>query len=265
MKSSILGFILILFSSCAKDLPLPYAPEIIHCNTAEARYDTVVLLVMGQSNAANAGGELFFSTCSNTLNFYQGDFFPLHDPLQGANGEGGSVWSRLGAKLVETNFAEVVIVVPVAVGGSSIEQWIPGGNLNYLIQETIAHLHVANLKVSHVLWHQGESNNTMLNPSISPSQNALNYRTNFFLLTQQLRSLGIESPIFPAVATRCGGLLPDIHLQQAQQDLAVDSLDIFNGPNTDILGLEYRYDACHFNANGLDVHALLWLNILLQH
>lgn len=229
------------------------------------KHDTLVILVMGQSNAANAGSVLFQSPCSNTKNFYQGAFYPLHDPLKGANGEGGSVWSRLGYKLLESNFADQVIIAPAAIGGTSIEQWIPGGNLNYLIDETLQELALAQLEIDYVLWHQGESNNTILNPSISPQQNALNYSANFLLLVDYLRSRGVASPIFLATATRCASLLIDPDLQAAQQNLASDSLGIFRGPNTDILGSFYRYDDCHFNAQGMDVHALLWLDVLLQH
>jgi len=264
MKYFYLAFILVLLSFCAKDLPLNQLAN-QPCITYHAKHDTIVLLVMGQSNAANAGSELFSSPCINTFNFYQGKYYPLKDPLLGANGNGGSVWSRLGYMLIENNFANVVIVAPVAVGGTTIEQWISGGDLNYLIGETIGHLNAANLTVTHVLWHQGESNNSILYPNSTPAQNAMTYASNFRLLVDHLRNLGIQSPIFPAVATRCADLTPDVYLQQAQQNLAVDSLGVFNGPNTDILGLEYRYDECHFNGEGLDVHAILWLNSLLQY
>jgi hypothetical protein len=50
-----------------------------------------------------------------------------------------------------------------------------------------------------------------------------------------LRFLGVSAPIFPAAAM----LTVDQELRQAQQALANDSLNIFQGPNTDLLGLEY--------------------------
>ena len=264
MKHLIPMFLLLFLASCGQDLPL-YSGETDYCSFGQSKYDTVVIMVMGQSNAANAGEGLFQSPCSNTQNFYQGNLFPLHDPLLGANGQGGSVWSRLAFRLIEQGFAKEIIIAPVAIGGTSIEQWIPGGNLHYLITETVNSLTAANLKVDYVLWHQGESNNTVLNPSVSSSQNALNYKNNFMLLVQSLRNKGISSPIFPAITSRCGALPIDTELQAAQLSLANDTLGIYNGPNTDILGLEYRYDECHFNEEGLNVHALLWLDILLQH
>src|SRR4051812_46962204 len=117
-------FIIILawflfFSSCKTDPPLL---ETHNCNTATPLTDTVVLLVMGQSNAANAGETLYATHCENTFNFYEGKLYPLADPLKGANGEGGSVWSRLADKIVENNIARTVIIAPCAVGGTRIEQ-----------------------------------------------------------------------------------------------------------------------------------------------
>ena len=251
------------FSSCTKD------PKIIttdsSCNSASPKHDTVVLLVLGQSNAANAGSEKYTSPCAQTQNFYNGQLVPLSDPLLGSNGDGGSVWSRLGQQLIENNFAGHVIVAPAAVGGTRIEQWIQGGDLHHLIVETVASLRSKNLKVTHVLWHQGESNHTALNALLTPTQNAKLYQQNFLLLVQQLRALGVDAPVFPAMTSRCGATPSDTTLIAAQRDLANDALGIFNGPNTDILGNEFRSDNCHFNGTGLKTHAILWANAISGH
>src|SRR5689334_8785447 len=104
-----------LFASCKTDAPLSLTEHI--CTSSAPLYDTVVLLVMGQSNAANAGNVLYNSHYPNTFNFFEGNLYPLSDPLKGANGTGGSVWSRLGDRMIECNFAKTVIVAPCAVGG----------------------------------------------------------------------------------------------------------------------------------------------------
>ncbi len=234
------------------------------CITDQATNQKIVLLVLGQSNAANYGKELFSSNCNKTYNFYQGKLYPLKDPLKGASGEKGSVWSRLGNLLIENNFAEEIIIAPASVGGTAIEQWIPGGDLNYLITETVHALQASNHEITHILWHQGESNHSATNPNISTTQNALDYKNNFNILVNYLRDLNVNSPIFIAQATRCGSRSIDIDLQNAQFQLANDSLKIYNGPNTDLLGNEYRYDNCHFNAKGLNEHAQLWADILIE-
>ncbi|MDB5227070.1 MAG: uncharacterized protein JWN78_1263 [Bacteroidota bacterium] len=238
---------------------------VVNCNPDSARFDTVVLLVMGQSNAANFGETRYAAACSQAVNFYNGIYYPLSDPLYGAKGDGGSVWSRLGDMLIQNSFARVVIIAPVAIGGTSIQQWKPSGVNNHFITETIAALQAKGLKITHVLWHQGESNHASMNPLVTPVQNGQQYTHDFLELVAQLRSLGVNAPIFPAIATHCGVTANDTVLESAQRHLANDSLGIFNGPNTDSLGNEYRFDQCHFNTNGLHVHALLWKEILLAH
>ncbi len=250
-----------LLSSCAVDAPIYTGKHT--CNTTTPVHDTIVLLVLGQSNAANAGEVKYQSHCTNTFNFYAGNYYALNDPLYGSNGTGGSVWGRLADKLIERNFAGTVIVAPCAVGGTRIEQWIPGGNLNYLLDETINSLDSAGLKVTHVLWHQGESNHVLYSGGLSAQENARAYTANFHTLVSYLRSSGIEVPIYPAIATYCIRQ-PDTVLQQAQRNLANDTLKIYNGPDTDLLGREYRYDNCHFNEEGLDKHAELWRAVLMR-
>lgn len=252
---------LLLSSACNKN-NVP-AIEKRDCNTRVPMRDTVVLLVMGQSNAANAGKVLYTAHCNNTFNFYGGSLYALNDPLKGANGTGGSVWGRLADKLIERNFAATVIVVPCAIGGTKIEQWVPGGEYNHLISETIQYLNSAGLKPTHVLWHQGESNHVAFSNGLSAQQNADNYTANFDLLVNYLRAQGIAAPIYPAITTICMGA-PDAALENAQRNLANAGRQIFNGPNTDTLGSEFRYDNCHFNEAGLNQHADRWADILMQ-
>lgn len=254
-------FVIVFLNACKTDASLTVVKR--DCTTSNPVHDTLVLLVMGQSNAANAGETKYEAHCKNTFNYFAETLYPLTDPLKGANGEAGSVWSRLGDKIVEHNFARTVIIVPCAFGGTRIEQWIPGGDLNHLIGETVQHLNNSGLKVTHVLWHQGESNHVLVSGGLPAEQNAANYTVNFHLLVNYLRNMGIEAPIYPAMATRCAGA-PDFVLQEAQRNLADDSLKIFNGPNTDSLDNAYRYDNCHFSKTGLNVHAQLWLEAIMR-
>ena len=105
------------------------------------------------------------------------------------------------------------------------------------------------------------SNHVNYSGGLTAEQNATNYTANFHLLVQYLRSVGIDAPVYPAIATRCVGA-PDLVLQEAQKNLANDSLGIFNGPNTDSLDNSYRYDNCHFSKAGLNKHAQMWLDAI---
>ena len=248
----------VLFFSCKKN------ESIVDCYSGTTIMDTAVLLVLGQSNAANFGETKYTASCSRALNFYNGDLSHLSDPLKGANGDGGSPWSRLADILLQQRFAKTVIIAPAAVGGTSVEHWKPGGSLNHLITGTIAALQSKGLTITHVLWHQGEADHTLLNPYMTATENAQQYRVDFLELAGQLRSLNVHAPIFVSVATICG-TSADIELQNVQRDIPNDSLNIFHGPNTDMLGSPYRQEECHFNDDGLMVHALLWSDILLSH
>lgn len=252
--------LLIFFSNCQKE------KELIECSdSSSTKHQKAVFLVMGQSNAANFGKTKYDANCFRLHNFYDGELFRLEDPLKGANGTGGSVWSRLGTLLMQNQFAEEIIFAPVAIGGVSLEEFLPGTALNASMLNAINKLNIDSHKITHILWHQGESNNTRLNSSLTDIENATLYTTQFIQLTNQIRALGIDAPIFISTATRCGNSSIDTALQQAQQNLQNDSLKIFNGPNTDLLGNKYRYDDCHFNDKGLAKHAEEWLNIILNY
>jgi hypothetical protein len=55
----------------------------------------MVALVFGQSNSANSG-ETPYKSRQGVYNFYKGKLYRAQDPLLGATGDGGSVWTRLG-------------------------------------------------------------------------------------------------------------------------------------------------------------------------
>lgn len=245
---------------CSKNLE----PHAINCHPAITQTDTIVLLVLGQSNAANFGLTPYSAVCENVLNFYAGSFYPCTDPLKGAAGIRGSVWSRLGDMLVDNGFAKTVIIAPCAIGGTTLQQWKPGGINNHYITETIRHLQSKGLTITHILWHQGEANNAGSLSYPFAQQNALQYQHDFRELIAQIRSIGVNAPVFPAIATQCKQP-SDTLLQNAQRGLASDSLRIFNGPDTDALGDEYRFDGCHFNEEGLYKHAQLWADTILRH
>jgi hypothetical protein len=39
----------------------------------------------------------------------------------------------------------------------------------------------------------------------------------------------------------------------------------FLGPDTDLIGPEHRYDGCHMNESGLELHAKAWADTLTDH
>jgi hypothetical protein len=69
---------------------------------AVLRGRVMVALAMGQSNAANSG-ESPIRAGRGVYNFHEGKLYIARDPLLGGsnNGGGGSVWTRLGPKLLK--------------------------------------------------------------------------------------------------------------------------------------------------------------------
>ncbi|MEB3273047.1 MAG: sialate O-acetylesterase [Prochlorothrix sp.] len=216
---------------------------------------SLIGLILGQSNAANYG-ETRHRSRPGVWSFHNGTLIPAADPLPGADGDGGSVWTRLGDRLLASGFYNRVIWVPLARGGSAIAQWVPGGDLYDRIPPTIAQLHQANLGPTHVLWHQGEADAYTWNtpPAL--------YQQRFRQLVQALRAMGITAPIYLCLATRFQELDRHEPLRRAQRELTQDP-GVYRGPDTDMLGSDYRYDGAHFSTAGLDRFADLWLEVLL--
>jgi hypothetical protein len=217
----------------------------------------IVALVIGQSNAGNSG-ESAVDAGDGVYAFHEGRIYTARDPLPGATGSGGTVWTRLGPKLLERGVADAVVFAPVVVGGTPIERWAPGGDLHPTILSAVDALFRAGLPPTHILWHQGESDADRDTP-------ADRYVERFQSILQALRERGADAPAYVALATHCRLHRPDPAIRQAQRALVDATAGVFAGPDTDQLGYAYRYDGCHFTDEGLEAHADLWLAALEQH
>jgi hypothetical protein len=245
----------------AETLPLPWRPLL-------ADPDCGVFLVVGQSNAANSGETPY--ACRRevfTLDFLRLRCFAAADPLPGCSAWGGSVWSRLGDKLIEQGLFRRVLFAPIAFGGSFITDWLPGGSMHRRTELLMSRLHKYRgarglLPFTAVLWQQGEAeaNHT--------SMTAEAYREHFRDWASDLRRWGVFAPIFVARATLCDSPPHPCENRpaiRAAQDAVLDARSaILAGPDTDSIAGAGRYDGCHFSASGLERCAELWLDILKQ-
>lgn len=216
----------------------------------------MVALVLGQSNAANFG-EGRRVAGPGVFNFFEGKIYRAEDPMLGADNRKGSVWTRLGDAIVARGLYDAVVFAPVAVGNTAIAQWTTTGALHGQILETIAHVHASGLRLTHVLWHQGETDARMKTPGDT-------YRRMFLDLLESIRLRGVDAPVYVSVATRCQALEGNPEIRQAQRRLVDPARGVLAGPDTDTLGLCYRYDGCHFTNEGLQRFAELWLAVLAR-
>ncbi|WP_163351755.1 sialate O-acetylesterase [Desulfovibrio sp. JC010] len=212
---------------------------------------TLVLLCLGQSNAANFGETR--RTCGpGVYNAFNAKIYPARDPLLGGANTGGSVWTRLGDLLLEKTDYEHVVIAPVAPGGTSIRFWEKGSGLLAAAIFQMQFLAKNNLPVNAVLWHQGEADR-----ETPPDEYSLRLRT----LISDLRAEAGQLPFFVSVTTRSRELLSP-PIQAAQRQITDPAKAIFPGPETDPLTGDLRHDGVHFSDQGLTEVARLWLESL---
>jgi lysophospholipase L1-like esterase len=217
----------------------------------------MVAMILGQSNAGNSGQGTYVSS-RDVLNYYGKALYRCEDPMLGATGGSGSIWCRLGDRLVSEGLYEKVIFVPLAIGGSSSEAWAPGGDCHGRIEKAVAELRGINLAVTHVLWIQGEADCAS---GATPER----YRRNVESMTESLRGMGIWAPVFIAVATYQRHMTCPA-IQRAQSELANSKTGIHEGPNLDsLIGAVYRYDGTHLTAEGLEAAAAMWVRVFRSH
>jgi hypothetical protein len=221
---------------------------------------TAVLLLLGQSNAANSGGQRYRSTQgARVLNFHAGRCFLAESPLLGSTGFNGEHWTLLGDALVTAGVLDTVVLVPAAFGGTEIAQWLPGSRLDRALRETIAGIRSAGYRTTHVLWHQGEHD-------AFHRTDQQTYTGRFLALLDTLRSEGVTAPVLVSVATKCSILrshAADNPVQIAQRSLPAIAPGVYAGVDTDALLNDIdRYDDCHFSASGQRKVADAWLEIL---
>jgi len=222
---------------------------------------TMVLLLIGQSNAANNAGQRYASAHGDgVVNYYGGKCFVAASPLLGATGHAGESWTLLGNKLVASGRADRVVLVSAAIGGSWIRRWKEGSDLNGMLQSVLDDLR-PRYRISHVLWQQGEADS-------EGGMGRDDYAEAFNSLVGSMRRKGVDAPVFPSVSTKCG-MNPDWRADNpvalAQKSLPDKARGIFPGVDTDaILGPVDRYDDCHFSATGQEKFADAWAGVLAK-
>jgi len=216
---------------------------------------TAVLLVIGQSNAANYQGQRHQSGDDRVINFAAGHCYRAASPLLGADGELGETWTLLGTKFIQSGLYRTVILIPAAVGGSSIHRWADGGDLNAMM---VAVIRAAKMRytITGVLLDQGAKDFALHTPEDQ-------YRSDLKSLIDTIRAQRVHVPFF---ITRCSiggkGWSEDNPIAKAQASLANSQQAIFDGPNTDHDVTPFdRYDGYHFAASGQEKYTDDWIRL----
>lgn len=231
--------------------PTPATPASLAQLPADRR---LVLVCVGQSNAANYG-EPRRSAGPGVYAFAAGQLYNATDPLPGGDGYGGSIWTRLGARLASRAHSDAIVFAVLAQGSTYAADWAPGGHAHPRLAATLAQLAAAGLPANYILWHQGEEEGR------DPAHSGPAYAASLAALQAACRTLAPTAPFLVARATYGEATAVNEQIRLAQT-AAGQLPGAHLGPDFDTLGADYRRDGIHFNARGLDAAADLWLQTL---
>jgi len=222
---------------------------------------TFALLACGQSNIANEGDRSGIHIAGpnvHNFNFIDGQMYHAQDPLLGPTGDRSNFLTRLGDLLARDY--DSVIIVPIALGGTSIYDWAPearryispGVGCFWRLMYAIKQIKRAGIELTAIVWQQGEAETHFKNCD------AATYVEQFLRICSAIREKGILAPIYVAQCTRTPEGLNN-QIREAQRRLA-EYPGIKAGPDLDTV-TERTADG-HFNTSGLQCAAELWYGIL---
>jgi hypothetical protein len=225
----------------------------------------ITLVVIGQSNAANTNAvtDGFVPPDGITnINPYDRKVYKAREPLLGASSGTppftGGFSSRLAALLLERHAAPQVNILNIAIGSTTIAEWNYGGQFHARIAWAGRTLDAVRLRPTFILQHLGEFDGASGTPAktFAASQRGV---------VRSFRHAGMNCPYFIARVSRMVGLTKPENEAKVRrgQMLACDAkMKIFPGPDTDVLGQEYRGDPAHFLSSGAIKHAEMWFDVL---
>jgi hypothetical protein len=216
----------------------------------------LVLLALGQSNAANSGPRRFAARDDGVLVWSGGFCRRASDPLPGGSGKGGSVWIPLAEALARRSGRQVVLAV-LAADGTAVRHWLdPHNALPGALSATLEGLRRDGLPPELVFWLQGEADLRDATP-------APLYAQELRQILARVHSAAPAAKIWIAKASRCRNE-GSAALRAAQGEVAA-ALDYARpGPDLDRFGDGFRRDGCHFNETGQRAVADAWLASLAK-
>ncbi|MGO7421818.1 sialate O-acetylesterase, partial [Rhizobium ruizarguesonis] len=226
---------------------------------------TAVLLILGQSNAANDGGQRYRSNYgARVVNVFEKRCLIAASRLLGSTDTKGEYWTLLGNNLIASGQNDSVILAALAYSGSEVARWATGGDLNPVLVDTMKQLQDAGYRITSVLWVQGEKDLVI-------GTTAEAYQEHFMSMVDTLRQHGVQAPVYISIASKClepsnGGFkehIPDNAIVRAQLALSKSGHGIREGVNSDaLLDADDRYDDCHIGGTGAEKVSRAWMNLL---
>lgn len=234
----------------------------------------LVIIAAGQSNMADVGPSAHSPSNGSVLdqlNIYDGAIYAAADPLLGTSyprSAGVAIYGpgnhmlRLADSFVTAGLFDRVVIVPVGVGATRVDQFEPGSYGGKIIPVALRRLAAlgivagANVTIT-ILWGQGESDT-----DAGTSQAAYTASLNNIIATS--RAEGFTGLWFVALMSRSLGSA-SAAVVAAQAAVVDHGANVWAGPNLDALnGNNCSAMACrqaddtHFSDAGMASAAAAW-------
>ncbi|NVI81425.1 sialate O-acetylesterase [Janthinobacterium sp. BJB401] len=209
------------------------------------------ILVIGQSISSNCN-EHVYPAVDNVFQVGKDGVIKIaSDPFEWADCNHGSMWMPLGKKLIGAGIARKVIFMPIGVGGTKVADWQAGGVAFGKLNIAIGVILAQGIKFDFAFWHQGSSDSgTDKDVYIQRLGEVIGYVNSKIKVNRWMI----------AAHSRCG-MAYDRNIESAQLIFGnAPELKRYPGPNTNLLGDEYRFDACHLNEKGQEKMSSMWLD-----
>ena len=206
-----------------------------------------IILLVGQSLAANSGPKIKNFKSTKGLNYFESVCYQLSNISLGATGSRENLSFYISNQLENP---DDFIWITTAWGGSSIIEW--GMKRSFLSEYTNRHLLTlikeSNSKLKYIIFMQGETDNGYTDQ--------FDYG-KYFLDSISNIIKNVESPMFKIILTRssrCDSNQIDNKLNKIKEKLEF-SKNIYLLNVTDSLNNSYRRDGCHLNQRGIKIAA----------
>jgi hypothetical protein len=210
----------------------------------------LVIAALGQSNAGNhVGTRVAADPKLPAFAFFRDRCAPIADPLPGATGNDGSLWTALAQRLAREH-GQPVVIIAGAAAGSSVRDWdLDNVGIRSRALRSLAGARRAGLPPHVIVWIQGEADGETRLPQQTYARHleAVVGRIN-----AELAEAPAASPAWIITQTsRCRGEhTRSEDVRAAQRAVAAKIPNGHLGPDTDALDETFRTDGCHFNDRG---------------
>jgi hypothetical protein len=224
-------------------IPL-FLPLFLGALQAQPPSDLQLFLLVGQSNMAGRGvAEAQDKTPIPHVYMLTKDleWKPAVDPLHFDKPQiaGVGLGRSFARELLKSNPSASIGLIPAAFGGTSLEEWNPGGKL---YSEAVARTRAAmkSGKLRGILWHQGEADS-------GKEENANSYRERWKKVIGSLRE-DLNAANVPVVVGQLGEFYAGPFARTVDEQLATIPLQVPRTAFVSSAGLKPKSDIVHFDA-----------------